>query len=217
MSTRQLAPTGAAIAVLASLAAGVAPALAVSRPSCSAGSTLGITKSARAFVVRTAGIRRVYGCSTSTRRVSYLGRGSELGEDRAEGVDTSVVAVSEPRVAYVRNGCSDDGCSETVFVYDLKTRRQRSVAQATPAEQESKVVDIVLNTNGVVGWISEDRVGDPPVAVTRYVIARQPGLFRGIKVIPIATGLDIARGSLALAGNTLYWTQGGVAKAAPLP
>jgi len=32
----------------------------------------------------------------------------------------------------------------------------------------------------------------------------------------LAAGLDIIRGSLALAGNTLYWTQG-TAKSAPLP
>jgi len=213
MRTRPLALTSAALALVASLAAGAAPAFAVKRPSCSAGSTLGLTKSARAFSVTTASVRRVYGCSTTTRKVTYLGR---AGNDGGEGVDASVIAVTGPRVAYVRNACSDNGCSETVLVYDLKTRAQRSVAQATPAEMQSKVTDIVLSTKGVVGWISEDRQGDPAVATARFVVARQPGLFRGTPVVPIATGLDIAPRSLALAQTTLYWTQG-TAKSAPLP
>ena len=215
MRTRQLALTGAAIAILASLAWGASPAFSVSRPACSAGRTIDISKSARVFVVTKASIRRVYGCSTSSRRVSYLGRRGDPGE----GVDR--VTVTGRRVAYVRNtACSDEACSETVVVYDLKARKQLSVAHATPGETLSVVRDIVLSTKGVVGWISEARDRENPNVLTAvYVAARQPGLFRATKVVPLATGLNISILSLALAGTTLYWeTQGPTAaNSAPLP
>jgi len=204
MRARPVAAAGAAIAVLAAAAGGASPALAATDPSCSAGSTLGVTKSARVFKTTVRNRLRVYGCSTTTKKRSYLGTAAN---DGGEGIDTSLIAVAGPRVAYVRQTCWDSGCSETVLVFDLKTRKDRSVAQVTPGDLNNKLTNIVLSATGVVGWIAEDRQGDPGVPTARFVVARQPGLFRGIDVVPIATSLDIVSGSLALGRNTLYWLQ----------
>jgi len=207
MRTRQLALTGAAIAVLASLAGGASPALA-SKASCSAGSTLAISNSARVFVVKRGSARRVYGCSTRTFRRTYLGRAG------GEGVDTSVIAVKGRRVAYVRTFCGEGGCGQSVFVYDLTKREDVSGSEAAPGGGSHEVTDILLSRNGTVAWIVE--AIDPSDLKSRHVSAREPGKGVGKPLVPIATGLDIVSGSLALAGTTLYWTQG-TAKSAPLP
>jgi len=205
MRTRKLALTGAATAILASLAAGASPALAVSKPSCSAGSTLAISKSARVFVVKTGHVRRVYGCATGSGKARYFGR---VG---GESVDTSVIAVTGPRVAYVLTSCSETGCQQTVLVYDLKKRKEVSFSAAAPADVDQQVTDILLARDGTVAWIGEEQASGS-AATARFVLARTPGK----PPATLASGLDIVPGSLALAGTTLYWTQG-TARSAPLP
>lgn len=191
MRTRQLALTSAAIALLASLGVWVSPALAA--PSCSSGSTLAISKSARVFQVRDGSIRRLYGCSTSTRKRSYLGR---VG---GEGVDTSVIAVTGPRVAYVRNSCGEGGCQQSVLIRDLKKRKDLLAAPATPGDVDQKVTDLRLGRFGFVAWIAEE---NPDAPTARYVFARKLGQ----PVDLLASGLNIVRGSLALGeSNRLYW------------
>jgi len=211
MKPHQLALTGTAIAVLASLAGGASPALAASKPSCSAGTTLAVGKSARVFRTRIGHHRRVYGCSVSTKKVSFLGA---LGIEDA--VDTSVLAVNGSRVAYVRTtGCHDQGCWQTVYVRDLKQRKLLSAVTATPGEVDRKqVTDIVLTRSGTVAWIGEAATNG--LGFVRFVLVRKPGQPLDQPTLVLSAGLDIVRGSLALAGNTLYWTQG-TAKSAPLP
>lgn len=204
MRTRQLALTGADIALLALGAGGASPALAASQPSCSSGSTLAVSKSARVFQVKRAGILRLYGCSNNKR--TYLGRvGSK---DR----DTSVLAVNGPRVAYVRTFCQGGPCIKNVLVHDLKKRKRVSWMAAAPGNfDDQKVTDLVLTRSGSVAWITDV---NPDAPTARYVARK--GLPPEQPTLVLAAGLDIIRGSLALAGNTLYWTQG-TAKSAPLP
>jgi hypothetical protein len=207
MNLRQLAlATG--IAATASLIAGVTAAPAATKVTCATkGSTLAAGPSARVFTAGSGSARRVYGCSTSANKPRNLGRPG------GEGVDTSVVAVSGARVAYVITSCSDTGCQQSVLVRNLKTNTAVSAALAAPGDVDQKVTDVVLSKAGTVGWISEERNGTG-VATQRYVSTRKPGTFTGIAVVPIATGLDIVAGSLALGGSTMYWTQAGPKSAA---
>jgi len=206
MRTRQLALTGAGIALLALGAGGTSPALAASQPSCSSGSTLAVSKSARVFEVKRAGIRRLYGCSNNQR--TYLGRvGSK---DR----DTSALAVNGPRVAYVRTFCQEGPCVKNVLVHDLRKRKPVLSMAAAPGNfDDQKVTDLVLTGSGSVAWITDV---NPDAPTARYVVAARKGLPLGQPPLVLAAGLDIVRGSLALAGNTLYFLQP-TAKSAVLP
>jgi hypothetical protein len=200
MRPRQLA-LAATIAAATSLAAGAAAAPAATKITCATkGSTLAAGPSARVFTAGTGSARRVYGCATSANKLRNLGKAA------GEGVDTKLVAVTGVRVAYVISSCGDTGCQQSVLVRDLKTGKSVSAALAAPGDVEQKVTDLVLSRTGTVGWISEERA-DSGAATKRYVSTRKPGSFTGIPVVPVATGLDIVAGSLALAGSTLYWTQ----------
>ena len=77
-------------------------------------------------------------------------------------------------------------------------------------------VDIVLSKKGTVAWISEEHAAGMDPVTARYVAYREPGTGVGIPATPVATGLDILPGTLALAGRVLYWTQV-TAKAVLLP
>lgn len=204
MRALQLTFTSTAVALVASLAGGPSPALAV--PSCSSGSTLAISKSARVFQVKLGSIRRVYGCSTSTQKRSYLGRAGSVD------LDTSALALSGPRIAYVRTFCNEAGCRKNVLVRDLKTRK-RLLWVATASGDDQKVTDLVLSKSGTVAWIVEL---NPDAPTARYVSSASKGQPLGQPVLVLANGLDIIPGSLALAGTTLYWTQA-TAKSMLLP
>jgi hypothetical protein len=67
-------------------------------------------------------------------------------------------------------------------------------------------VAIVAKPDGAVAWIAE--TGEP----TEYQVHAVDS--SGSRTL--ASGKDIDSGSLALAGNTLYWTQNGQATSAPL-
>lgn len=208
MRARLLTP--ACAAVLVGMGAWVAPAAAATR--CSkAGGTLAQTASARVFVAQSNSVRRVFGCATGQRNARSLGRAG------GEGVDTTHLALVGARVAYVLRSCSEGGCSASVLVYDLKQRKDVSAALAAPNDNaDQDVTDIVLTRRGTVAWISEEHAAGMAPVTARYVAYREPGKGIGIPATPVATGIDIVAGSLALAGRILYWTQG-TPRAALLP
>lgn len=67
-----------------------------------------------------------------------------------------------------------------------------------------------------MAWISEEHAAGMDPVTARYVAYRDPGTGVGIPATPVATGLDILPGTLALAGRLLNWTQV-TAKSALLP
>jgi hypothetical protein len=216
MGTRRLTSAAALAAIVstATLAGGASPAAAAAaaaaKVTCSTkGTTLAAAASARVFVAKSGATRRVYGCSTSARKLRTLGPAD------GEGVVTRTLTVNGPRVAYTLRSCGETGCQQSVLVRDLKTNTSVSAALSAPGDVEQEVTDILLSRTGTVAWISEER-SEAGAATARYVSTRKPGSFTGIPVVPLATGLDIVAGSLALAGNTLYWTQAAVARAAAI-
>ncbi|HVF79982.1 MAG TPA: hypothetical protein VNA28_16940 [Solirubrobacteraceae bacterium] len=212
MSTRRFtsATALAALVATAMLAGAAGPASGAAKVTCSTkGTTIAAGTGARVFIVKSGATRRVYGCSTSARKLRTLGRAE------GEGVVAKTLTVNGPRVAYALRACGETGCQQSVLVRDLKTGKSVSAALSAPGDVEQEVSDILLSRTGTVAWIAEER-SEAGAATARYVSSRKPGAFTGIPVVPHATGLDIAAGSLALAGNTLYWTQGAVPRAAAI-
>ena len=75
----------------------------------------------------------------------------------------------------------------------------------------AEVTDLVLRGDGTMAWIVELR--DSAMSPPSYELRRSGA---GSASTLLALGADIAPGSLALAGSTLYWTQAGAPRSAPL-
>ncbi len=72
-----------------------------------------------------------------------------------------------------------------------------------------RATDVVVKTDGAVAWIAEGKHGK------EYGVYQVHALdSSGERTL--AVGPEIDPGSLALAGSTLYWTQGGKPFSAPL-
>ena len=70
---------------------------------------------------------------------------------------------------------------------------------------------MVVKSDGAVAWIAENEIG-PPHGPPEYEVNAVDKTGNRT----LAAGTDIAPSSLALAGSTLYWTQGGKPMSAPL-
>jgi hypothetical protein len=103
-----------------------------------------------------------------------------------------------------------------VRVVNLKTGKSIVSEDAypisrSPTEDFSYEVDtVVLRSNGSVAWYTDASGTNHESLVARKDV--------GKAVTVLDRGLDLAKGSLALSrkGTTVYWTRGGVAKAASL-
>lgn len=149
------------------------------------------------------GLRYVFGCSVGARRVYRLGR---INEGSAAGsVGTGPIALAGPIVAYAVSEFTETLSRSEIVVRDLANGE---VIYRTPNGSPAKAGDvglgettaIVVKRDGSVAWItrasrelgsievrSEDAAGD-------HLLAASP---------------EIEPDSLALAGGTVYWTQGG--------
>jgi hypothetical protein len=126
--------------------------------------------------------------------------------------------LSGPVVAYeASSAIGGEGQAQAVsfmvVVRDLRSGRiLHQVPTGTPVSNPfaigvGRAVAIVLKTNAAVAWIAKA----PPYEGTYQVHALDS---TGSRLL--ATGAEIAPSSLALAGSTLYWTQGGEPMSAPL-
>ncbi len=161
----------------------------------------------------------VYGCAYKTGRPRALG-GVSSQQERGEGGpggESGVLkaTLAGPIVAYAKSDSYETGGSRNLIVVrDLRTGRVlHEVPNGTPVKPEppsegiGTVVALVVKADGSVAWI----VGTDPEDGTYQVHALDKA---GNRVL--AEGADIAPGSLALAGSTLYWTQGGQPQSATL-
>jgi hypothetical protein len=159
--------------------------------------------------------------SSRTRIVTYLGcirsarRAYELGgpgvSSSSGGAGTRQFALAGSIVAWEK--WSNTGMGQpkqkewVVFVRDLRTGRiLNKLPTGTATVKEWTGVgptsEIVVDSRGDVAWIA--RVADEEGLHGYEVhVADRSGART------LATGVDIAPKSLAIAGTTLYWTQGG--------
>jgi hypothetical protein len=131
------------------------------------------------------------------------------------GVRREVLA--GPFVAYeeTQTPCSP-GCFWRVVVRDLRTgkmlRREPTGTSSYPGFEEregvGQVAAIVVSADGAVAWtvgaaVDYDFVGKHTVYVNQIHVADSAGS----QVVAAGNGIDL--GSLALGGDTLYWTEEG--------
>jgi hypothetical protein len=154
----------------------------------------------------------VFGCAYRSKHRYLLGPvpyGSATG---GEGVEPEALAGSI--VAYGHMVIVGSTGEWTVVVRDLRNGRVlRKAPTGVPVKAEpsslgiGRAVAIVLKTDGSVAWIVEtdQENGEYQVHAVDKSGSRT-----------LASGADVAPTSLALAGSTLYWTQGGKPRSAPL-
>lgn len=174
----------------------------------------------------------VRGCAKGHKRTYALGQveaceGGAGGEGclgiKLERLAGPVVAFAENRVAYAPVGelSGPAGVASArwlVVVRDLRTGRVlQTVPTGTlqiPQREVTGVgyaVAIVVKSDGAVAWIAENREQSAGTKIDYEVHAVDN---TGSRLLASGTGIDPH--SLALAGSTLYWKQGGKPMSAPL-
>lgn len=152
----------------------------------------------------------VYGCTYRAGRSYSLGGSSSQQPEAGPGGESGVLdaTLAGTAVAYAKTTFYEArGSRKVVFVRDLRTGRVlHEILTGTPVKPEpptegiGTVVALVVKSDGSVAWI----VGTDPEDGTYQVHALDA---TGSRVL--ATGANIDPSSLALAGSTLFWTQGG--------
>lgn len=160
--------------------------------------------------------RGIYACAYGHRSYvlgSGLARGpASGGTGGAFGVDDETLAGNI--VAYEEVESFTEGHTKRIIVVrDLRTGRVMHEAPTAEAQTPGDVGkgsarSLVVKSDGAVAWIVETvsgptvgGIGPPTIYEVRAVDKTGSRL--------LASGGDIDPSSLALAGSTLYWTQGG--------
>lgn len=183
---------------------------AQARASCrTAGSTIDAGPGGRVYKGLTRNPDRVYLCSYRTGRRTAIG-----WDDCFNALGVVEVRFTRRFVALGLWSCAPGGTSATVDLRSTASgRRVRRILRPggdDPGELEY-VTDLVVRRDGALAWIIELR--DAADSPARYQVRSS---LSGTASTILAEGNDIAAGSLALAGSTLYWTQGGLARSATL-
>lgn len=164
--------------------------------------TLAATKSVRVFQTR--GFSRdtkthaTYGCLLSAKHpYRFVVLDFPMGFQR--------ITIAGHFIAYAAySDCAADYCNpNAVMVQDLATGR-RTFAEGTLVAV-AHVRDLVLRADGAVAWIQASYDDNGSVRPGLDVVAGGAGRTP----VVLGSGEDVAPGSLALAGRTVYWTQGG--------
>ncbi len=116
-------------------------------------------------------------------------------------------------------GVSDPTLSTSyVCVVNLKTGKDRGFLAATgPGSNDlGGVRSLVLTANGSVAWISQTSGVPNPSTPQLIPTLTEVYVVDSFGRRMIASSSAISPTSLALAGSTIYWLQGGVAQAATL-
>jgi hypothetical protein len=164
----------------------------------------------------------IFGCTFRAGRSYALGNAPEP-HDGGPGGESGVVnaTLAGTIVAYSRDTYYETGGGrDVVVVDDLQDGRLlhevptgTDIRPGEPSKPEppqvgiGPVVHLVVRNDGAAGWI---------VATGRVNGTYQVHAIDKTGTRTLATGSDIAPGSLSLAGSTLHWTQGHKAMSAQL-
>jgi hypothetical protein len=162
----------------------------------------------------------VYGSSRSFR-LGIISNGSSGGIINTDHVTLSGVDVAYEtiRAAGIPGGLVEHESYLRVVVRNLRTGGViHQVADGVPLEAMPKTVGvggveaIVLKSDGAVAWIAQDELRSEKA---EQEAGRTAGSYYDLYVFDktgerlLASGTELDRSSLALAGSTLYWTLGG--------
>jgi len=153
--------------------------------------------------------RRRFSSGSRTQHVTYgclLSRGRAFKFDEPDfptGYDPIVLAGRY--VAYgAYSDCAASFCDpHSVVLQDLKNGKMTFVDGRLPV---ASVTDLVLRSNGSLAWIQTSFGEDGGFIHPGYQVVKAE---RGQPPVVLDSGSDVAHGSLALAGATLYWTKAG--------
>jgi hypothetical protein len=154
----------------------------------------------------------IYGCSYGHKRSYLLGPAPYGGESGAGGIENEVLAGSI--VAYEE--ASNQTCCQHWWVVVRNLRNGHvlhRIPTGTPIKPEplsvgiGLAVTIVVKSDGSVAWIVE--TGQEEGRYQVHTVDKSGSHI-------LASNPDIDPTSLALAGSTLYWTQGGQPESATL-
>jgi hypothetical protein len=200
-----------AATLLASLSTATAPVLASDRrtpPRCPPAHEQVLAADVQAVLygaeVPSSGAGGVFGCAYRSKRSYYLGRASSAGSSGS--VSTYPIALAGPVVAFGEGKSFTFGHSfEEVWVRNLLTGKViHRVPNGSPAEPGDvglgDTTAIVVKEDGSVAWIVG--AGEQLGGVQVRSLDKTGGHL-------LAASPEIEPNSLALAGSTLYWTQGG--------
>jgi hypothetical protein len=169
------------------------------RPSCpAAGHALVADAQAEVYEAEGRFAREVFACAYATHHVSDLGAApGEASPEGAAGVQIETIALSGSIAGYERFSSGPYGNSSwIIIVQDLRTGHVLHRVNAVGGFTEQ----IIVKNDGSAAWITDTRYGPSEYAVVALGKAGAPRV--------LAQGPDIAPTSLALGGNTLYWTKG---------
>jgi hypothetical protein len=203
--------TVAAVLGLALAPAGASASAAKAKRTCypAHSTTLAASKSVRVYQTR--GVSRdtkthaTYGCLLTAKRPHRF-----VVLDFPMGFEH--ITIAGRFVAYAAySDCAADYCNpNAVMVHDLKTGR-RTFAEGSRVAV-ANVSDLVLRSDGSVAWIETSFDDNGSILQGFDVVAGGPGRAP----VVLDSGADVAPGSLALAGRTVYWTRAGEAHSASL-
>ncbi len=153
------------------------------------------------------GGEQIFGCIYGSSRMRYLGFTSISSGSGGAGAVSWLLAGTN--VALVDSSWTSSGPpnqTETVSVRSLRTDK---LLHRWETLEPLTTTSVVLKPDGAVAWITTGRYPDEPRIPAVYSMDSN-----GTRLV--ATGHDIDTTSLALAGSTIYWTQGGKPFSAPL-
>jgi hypothetical protein len=167
----------------------------------------------------------VYGCAYGHRGAYFLGEPAP-NIATSEGIEgISLETLAGPIVAYEYAAAGRESSAHwTIFVQDLRNGRVlRRLPTGSAVHHEAgfsgvgPAVAIVAKSDGAVAWIVESHY-EPASAKNDYISGHEYAVeaadSTGNRLLASGQGIDPA--SLALAGSTLYWTQGGKPASAAL-
>jgi hypothetical protein len=165
---------------------------------------------------------RRFGCVYGQRRPVVLGQ-ADYGSSSGSG-GSGDYTLAGTTVAFTETFCNGalgpSGCSESLKVANLRTGPLLHQVSVMNARCSGRVLQLVLKDDGAVAWITEnsyggggasEEMGCPYRSEAREVHALDSS---GERVLAAGTNIDAS--SLALAGSTVYWMQGGQPHAGPL-
>ncbi len=188
------------------------------------------------------GLQEIFGCARGAKRSYHLGLPPYGGKGGSGGVYS--ITLAGPVVAYDATDNSpippNGSSSNEIWVRSLRTgklihRTPNDSPSSSGAEGKGETMSIVAKTDGAVAWTTH-WIETGPLAPkicraspsTPACVSEEGPMHEWEKVYTavhvadklgtriVATGANIEPRSLALAGSTLYWTQGGKPMSATL-
>ena len=203
------------VLVLLALAVMVTPAQARKRHHelwhCRPGhaNTVAADLRAEVFEVPSGSPPRFEGCAYGSTHRYALGPvpyGSSSGSNGSR--DYTLLGTS---LAFTEGGCpgalapASAECWETLEVMNLSSGRRLHQVSVRNAQCNGRILGLVLKGDGAVAWIATNVVQGCSVRTQALEVHALD--FAGERLL--ANGTDVAAESLALAGSTVYWMQGG--------